>query len=76
MSFDNTVICCPKCGAELEDLRQMDEWGWFSEAPFRCSGHLIQPVPYPNISIHNGLNRTKSCGYFSFEELGIESDEE
>ncbi|MCW9731936.1 hypothetical protein L5B97_00270 [Avibacterium sp. 20-15] len=69
-----TSYKCPKCGAKLEDFREGDEWGYFADEPFRCSGHLIQPVPYPHISPDCALNRTKSCGYFSFEALGIEND--
>lgn len=58
---------CPKCGAPVEDWTDVDEWGWFADAPFRCSGHLIEPLPYPQASPDCALNRTKSCGYFGWE---------
>ncbi|MFU2079338.1 hypothetical protein ACLQ91_01965 [Avibacterium endocarditidis] len=58
---------CPKCGAKLERFWDLPDA--FDESVFRCNGHLIQPVPYPHISPYSALNRTKSCGYFSLDEL-------
>ncbi|OOF39069.1 hypothetical protein BKK56_04055 [Rodentibacter genomosp. 2] len=70
---------CPKCGADLEDLWDgepvsvfIGEW---SEDRFRCNGHLIKPVPYPQASEQSAVNRTKSCGYFGLEVLGVECQE-
>ncbi|OOF46586.1 hypothetical protein BKK52_11270 [Rodentibacter trehalosifermentans] len=70
---------CPKCGAELEDLwvgepvsAFIGEW---SDDRFRCHGHLIKPVPYPQASEQCAINRTKSCGYFGLEALGVEYQE-
>lgn len=60
---------CPKCGAEMEDCRAWDEWGWFEDMPYRCSGHLIKPLPYPQASPDCALNRTPSCGYFSERDV-------
>ena len=61
------IFKCPKCGAKLEDCSVGDEWGWFSDAPYRCSGHYIGK--YSNVSTDCALNRTKSCGYFAEEDL-------
>ncbi|HDL5972046.1 TPA: hypothetical protein RJR48_002506 [Mannheimia haemolytica] len=58
---------CPKCNGELEDLSINDEWGWFLDEPYRCNGHYTGR--FPNISRDSTLNRTKSCGYFSKEEV-------
>lgn len=70
---------CPKCGAELEDFYYPDdpyapvsEW---DDDRFRCSGHLIEPLPYPQASKGCAMNRTKSCGYFGLEDLGVEYQE-
>ena len=62
---------CSKCGAGLEDWLDIDSFvGEWSEDRFRCNGHLISPVPFPQASEQNASNRTKSCGYFGLEELG------
>ncbi|MBN6075774.1 hypothetical protein HYE60_11070 [Aggregatibacter actinomycetemcomitans] len=68
---------CPKCGAELEDWCGIDPFlGEWSEDRFRCNGHLISPVPFPQASEQSAVNRTKSCGYFGLEDLGeVYSDE-
>lgn len=66
---------CPKCGAELEDwyiVGVNDFIGKWSEDRFRCTGHLIQPIPFPQASNDCSFNRTKSCGYFGLEDLGVE----
>ena len=67
---------CPKCGAPLEDLWDgepvsafIGEW---SEDRFRCDGHVIRPLPFPIASENCTMNRTKSCGYFGLEDLGVE----
>ena len=62
-------IKCPKCNAPLEDWRGVDEWGWFEDMPFRCCGHLIKPLPYPQASADCALNRTLSCSYFSERDV-------
>ncbi len=66
-SVTKKILKCPKCGAKLEDCSVGDEWGWFSDAPYRCSGHYIGK--YSNVSADCALNRTKSCGYFAEEDL-------
>ncbi|MFK3559387.1 hypothetical protein [Pasteurella multocida] len=62
-----TEYKCPKCGGEIEDLTESDEWMYFTDEPFRCCGHYTGR--YPNVSKDCSMNRTKSCGYFSLEEL-------
>ncbi|HHF6615756.1 TPA: hypothetical protein ACPP68_001624 [Haemophilus influenzae] len=70
-----TSYKCPKCGAELEDFYTPDyfisssEW---DDDRFRCNGHLIEPIPFPQVSKFSAVNRTKSCGYFGLEDLGVE----
>ncbi|RDE96167.1 hypothetical protein DPW02_11465 [Aggregatibacter aphrophilus] len=76
--FDRNTWQCPKCGAPLEDWYMVgvndfiDKW---SEDRFRCNGHLIQPLPHPQASYQSAINRTKSCGYFGLEDLGVEYSE-
>lgn len=67
----STEYKCPKCGGEIEDLRMVDEWGWFTDAPFHCVGHYTGR--FPEVSRDCSLNRTKSCGYFGLEELEKEN---
>ena len=74
--FDKNTWQCPKCGAPLEDLWDgepvsafVGEW---SEDRFRCNGHVIHPLPFPIANENCAMNRTKSCGYFGLEDLGVE----
>ena len=67
---------CPKCDAELEDLWDgepvsafVGEW---SEDRFCCNGHALDPLPFPKASKDSAVNRTKSCGYFGLDDLGVE----
>ena len=43
---------------------------------FRCNGHLIEPIPFPQVSKYSAVNRTKSCGYFGLEDLGVSTKNE
>ncbi|HDR0611629.1 TPA: hypothetical protein QBZ44_000453 [Pasteurella multocida] len=64
-----TEYKCPKCGGELSDLWDgepvsafIGEW---SDDRFRCEGRVVA------VGIM-GPQRTKSCGYFGLEDLGVE----
>ncbi|HHF5418241.1 TPA: hypothetical protein ACPPA7_001719 [Haemophilus influenzae] len=54
-----TSYKCPKCGAELEDFYTPDyfisssEW---DDDRFRCNGHLIEPIPFPQVSKFSAVN--------------------
>lgn len=73
------LFVCPKCGAELEDFYLPDDennWvGAWDDDRFRCCGHLIKPIRFPQVSQDNPMNRTKSCGYFGLADLGMEYKE-
>ncbi|MGC6247186.1 hypothetical protein ACNO7P_01850 [Bisgaard Taxon 45] len=69
----NTEYKCPKCGGELSDLWDgelvsafIGEW---SDDRFRCEGRVVA------VGIM-GPQRTKSCGYFGLENLGVEYRED
>ena len=67
LSKNGMKIKCPKCGGDLEDLSINDDWGWHVEEPYRCNGHYTGQ--FPNISKDCAMNRTKSCGYFTKEQV-------
>ncbi|KKB00221.1 hypothetical protein N8E87_03450 [Avibacterium paragallinarum] len=68
---------CPKCGGELSDLWDRQPVnafiGEYSDDRFRCEGKLKE-AKHDRMGEFVWVNRTKSCGYFSLDELGIESD--
>ena len=73
-----TSYKCPKCGAALEEFYTPDYFissGEWDDDRFRCNGHLIEPIPFPQVSKYSAVNRTKSCGYLGLEDLGVEYKE-
>lgn len=82
MTYDPTQFQCPKCGGELSDgwdgepvSAFVGEW---SEDRFRCEGKLVPAKDdrYGDRNQYAWFNRTPSCGYFSFEALGVEYRED
>lgn len=70
-----TDFKCPKCGGELSDgwdgepvSAFVGEW---SDDRFRCNGKLVEAID-TRYGDYVWLNRTKSCGYFGLEDLGVD----
>lgn len=64
---------CPKCGADVINLRLYDDWGYFAndEFYFNCTGKLTGGF-WGGVTLPNGdliPVRNRSCGYFRFKDL-------
>ncbi|MCK3657244.1 hypothetical protein A4G18_00540 [Pasteurellaceae bacterium Pebbles2] len=67
-------LCCPKCGAELMDFYFGDDGnvGEWDDDRFSCIGYPLSEKKYDILTWGHPFNRTKSCGDFGLEDLGVE----
>lgn len=68
-----TKYKCPQCGGELSDWwdgENTSSIGEWSDDRFRCEGKLVEAKD-DRFGDYVWVNRTKSCGYFGLENLGI-----